>query len=169
MTVLVAAASKHGATAEIAQAIGRGLEEAGLEVVVLDAAEVTSVDPYAAAVIGSGAYAGHWLKAARALVDRNAAALTEIPVWLFSSGPLGDPLKPGDDQAVDVEGIIGMTQAVEHRVFAGALEKSKLSFAERAIIRAVRAEDGDYRDWAAIESWARKIAAALQAGEGQDP
>jgi menaquinone-dependent protoporphyrinogen oxidase len=162
MRVLVAVASKHGATAEIASAIGATLEQAGIDAVVIDAAQVTTVDPYAAAVIGSGAYAGHWLKAARALVDRHGAELSQIPVWLFSSGPLGDPLKPQDDEAVNVDGIIETTAAVDHRVFAGALDKDKLSFAERAIIRAVRADDGDYRDWDAIEAWARGIAEALR-------
>ena len=165
MKVLVAVASKHGATAEIADAIGRTLEQAGLEVAVVDAAEVTTVDPYAAAVIGSGVYAGHWLKAARALVDRNEAALAEMPVWLFSSGPLRDPLKPQDDEAVNVDGIIQMTKAADHRVFAGALDRDKLTFAEKAIIRAVRAEGGDFRDWGEIEAWAAEIVATLRAGE----
>ncbi len=164
MTVLVAAASKHGATAEIADAIGRTLERAGFDVVVENAAEVTAVKQYTAAVIGSGAYAGHWLKAARELVDQHEAELAQIPVWLFSSGPLGNPLKPQDEEAVNVDGIIEMTKAVDHRVFAGALDRDKLSFAERAIIRAVRAEDGDFRDWDDIEAWAREIAAALQSG-----
>ena len=78
MSVLVASASKHGATAEIAEAIGRTLEQAGLDVVVEDAAAVTTVDQYEAAVIGSGAYAGHWLKAARALVEHSSLAAAEI-------------------------------------------------------------------------------------------
>ncbi len=162
MKVLVAAASKHGATAEIAEAIGRTLERSGLDVAVLAAAEVTTLQPYDVAVIGSGVYAGHWLKAARALVDDHEAALAQMPVWLFSSGPLGDPLKPQDDEAVNVDGILQMTDAVDHQVFAGAIDREKLSFAERAIIRAVRAEDGDFRDWVAIEAWAEEIAAALQ-------
>ena len=46
MKVLVAAASKHGATAEIAEAIGRTLERSGLDVAVLAAAEVTTLQPY---------------------------------------------------------------------------------------------------------------------------
>ena len=165
MKILVAVASKHGATAEIAEAIGRTLEEAGLEVTVVAAAEVTTLDPFAAAVIGSGVYAGHWLKAARALVDRHETELKEIPVWLFSSGPLGDPLKPQDDDAVNVDGIIATTRAVDHRLFAGALDRNQLTFSEKAIIRAVRAADGDYRDWDAIEAWAREIVVALQAGQ----
>lgn len=165
MKVLVAVASKHGATAEIAAVIGQTLEEAGLDVAVVNAADVTSVEPYEAAVIGSGVYAGHWLKAARALIDLHEADLAKLPVWLFSSGPLGDPLKPQDDEAVNVDGIIQMTSAIEHRLFSGALDREKLSFAERAIIRAVRVEDGDFRDWAAIEAWAGEIAAALRGGK----
>ena len=162
MRVLVAVASRYGATAEIADAIGRTLEQAGLDVVVMDAAEVTTVEPFSAAVIGSGAYASDWLKAARAMVDRCEAELAQMPVWLFSSGPLGDPLKPQDDDAVNVDGIIQLTDAVDHRLFPGALNRDKLSFAERALIRALRVEDGDFRDWDAIEAWAQEIAAALQ-------
>ena len=161
MRVLVAVASKHGATREIAEAIGRVLRTAGLETDVRDVEVAGSPAGYAAAIIGSGAYAGNWLKPARAFIDRYEAALVAMPVWLFSSGPLGDPLKPDDSEAVRIDAIETATGARQHRVFAGALFKEKLSFAERAIIKAVRAADGDYRDWDAIESWANEIAAAL--------
>ena len=45
---------------------------------------------YDAAVLGSGVYLGHWLESACLLVDSHAEALSRIPVWLFSSGPIGD-------------------------------------------------------------------------------
>ncbi len=160
MKVLVAVASKHGATAEIAERIGAGIGRHGFEVDVV-AAEAATADEYDVAVVGSGAYAGQWLKPARRFVDENEAALAAMPVWLFSSGPLGDPLKPEDEQAVNVEGILAATGAKEHRLFAGALDRDKLSFGERAIIRAVRAPDGDFRDWDAIDAWAAAIAQEL--------
>jgi len=43
MKVLVTAASMHGATAEIAQAIGQALSEQGLTVTVLPPEDVASV------------------------------------------------------------------------------------------------------------------------------
>jgi menaquinone-dependent protoporphyrinogen IX oxidase len=89
MKVLVTAASTHGATAEIAQAIAQTLTEQGLAVTVLPPAEVTSVEEYDAVVIGSAVYVGHWLDAAKDLVNRCHDGLVTRPVWLFSSGPVG--------------------------------------------------------------------------------
>jgi len=91
MKVLVSAASRHGATAEIARAIGETLTEADLEAVALPPDAVTTLDGYDAAVLGSGIYVGHWMDSAMQLVERHAAALASRPVWLFSSGPIGDP------------------------------------------------------------------------------
>jgi hypothetical protein len=53
----------------------------------------------------------------------------------------------------------------EHRVFSGKIDKSKLGFAERAIIVAVRAPEGDFRRWDEIETWSRSIAATLHLEE----
>lgn len=164
MKVLVTAASKHGATAQIADAIATELATAGLDVTVLPPDEVADVSGFNAAIVGSGVYAGHWLDAAKRLVERHAPALAAMPVWLFSSGPIGDPPKP-DEDPVDVSALIGAIGAREHRLFAGQLAKSDLGFAERAIVLALRAPEGDFRDWDAIGAWARSIAAALTGDE----
>ena len=50
----------------------------------------------------------------------------------------------------------------EHRVFFGALDREKLSFSERMIVKAVKAPDGDFRDWDAINGWADEIADELR-------
>ena len=160
MHVLVSAATKHGSTAEIASALGERLREAGLEVTVADPDDVAGLDGIDAAVLGSAVYAGHWLKPAKALIDRLGGEFAKRPVWLFSSGPLGDPPKP-DEDPVDVAALIGSTGARDHRIFAGMLERSRLGFAERAIVRALHAPEGDFRDWEAIEGWAAEIAAEL--------
>jgi menaquinone-dependent protoporphyrinogen oxidase len=75
MRVLVAAATKYGATAEIAQTIADVLGEHGLEATVLPPDLVEEVDGYDAVVLGSAVYAGHWLKPARELVERHADGL----------------------------------------------------------------------------------------------
>jgi menaquinone-dependent protoporphyrinogen oxidase len=160
MQVLVTAASKYGATAEIAAAIAQVLDEHGLEATVLPPEQVEEVDGYDAVVVGSAVYAGHWLKPARELVERHAAVLAGRPVWLFSSGPVGDPPKPEEDP-VDVVDLLAATGAREHRVFAGKLVRKQLSFPERAIVSALRVPEGDFRDWTEIRQWAAGIADAV--------
>ena len=66
MNVLVASASKHGATQEIAEAIGHALEQAS---VTNDVRRVS----------------------ARHFVEARTEDLAARAVWLFSSGLLGDP------------------------------------------------------------------------------
>lgn len=161
MKVLVAAASRHGATHEIAAAIGQGLQEHGLVADVHDIADLTGVGDADACVLGSAVYVGRWLNPAREFVQANTEVLSATPTWLFSSGPLGDPLKPDEEQAVDVAELVKTTNAREHRLFAGALDRDKLGFGERAVVRAVRVADGDFRNWDEIGTWAGEIAAAL--------
>lgn len=161
MRALVSAATKHGATAEIATAIGKGLREHGVDADVASPQEVSDISQYGAVVIGSAVYAGHWLEPAKAFINRFADQLPKRPVWLFSSGPIGDPPKPAEDPA-DVAVLLGTTKARGHELFAGAIDKGKLGFAERAIVGMLRASEGDFRDWIAIEAWARSIAEALR-------
>ena len=162
MKVLVSAASKHGATAEIARAIGETLTEAGLEVVVLSPDAVTTLDGYDAVVLGSGIYVGHWMDTAKNLVERHSAALASRPVWLFSSGPIGDPPKPVEEPA-DIAEIIEATHARDHRLFAGKVDTAVLGLGERVILKAVRAPEGDFRPWADVREWASVIATDLKA------
>jgi menaquinone-dependent protoporphyrinogen oxidase len=161
MKVLVVAATKYGSTGEIGRAIGDVLEDHGLDATVLSPGEVGAIDGYEAVVLGSAVYAGHWLKPAKELVDRSGAALAERPVWLFSSGPVGDPPKPEEDP-VDVADIVETTKARDHRVFAGRLVKKQLSFGEKALVVALRVPEGDFRDWAEIKGWASGIADSIR-------
>lgn len=161
MKVLVTAATKYGATGEIAKVIGDILEERGLDTTVIRPEVVHSIEDYDAVIVGSAVYASHWLKPARELVARSAEALAARPVWFFSSGPIGVPPKPEEDP-VDVAELLERTKARGHRVFAGKLSRKQLSFPERAIVLALRAQEGDFRDWGEIQDWATEIAETLQ-------
>jgi menaquinone-dependent protoporphyrinogen oxidase len=163
MRVLVTAATKYGATGEIAQAIGAVLSERGLDTTVTPPEQVQAIDDYDAVVLGSAVYAGYWLRPAREFVDRCGDALAARPVWLFSSGPIGDPPKPEEDP-VDVAEILQTTKAREHRLFAGKLAKKQLRFPDTAIAAALRVPEGDFRDWDEVKDWAAGIADAQRPG-----
>lgn len=160
MRVLVTAASKHGATSEIAAMIGSALTARGLDVSVLAPEAVDGVGDYDAVILGSGVYAGRWLDPAKRFIERNRDELNRRPVWLFSSGPIGDPPKPEGDPA-DAAAIILATHARAHRVFPGKLDRSDLNVAEKVIVKVVRAPDGDYRAIHEIQAWAEEIAVEL--------
>ena len=81
---------------------------------------------------------------------------------MFSSGPIGDPPKPQEDP-VDASSLVELTGARDHRVLAGKLDRRALNFGEKAIVMALRAPEGDFRDWNEIREWAAGIARTLDA------
>jgi menaquinone-dependent protoporphyrinogen oxidase len=101
---------------------------------------------------------GVWLDPAKQLVEQHGDQLAARPSWIFSSGPTGDPPRPAADKAVQIDSLTTGIRPREHRLFAGRLDKSTLSFAKRAVVLAVRGAEGDFRDWDEIKTWARGIA-----------
>jgi menaquinone-dependent protoporphyrinogen oxidase len=158
MRVLVTYASKHGSTREIAERIASRLNGHGVTADLRPANQVDEIDGYDGIVIGSAVYIGRWMKEATELVERVRPALPGCRVWLFSSGPLGD--QPGVDPPQAAQ-LATSLNVVEHRLFAGAMSKERLSLVERALVKGVKAPYGDYRDWSEIDSWAATIAQQL--------
>jgi len=162
---LVAHASKHGGTEEIAERIGEVLREAGLDAQVRAVGQVDDLKRYDAVVLGSGIYVGRWRRRAARFLKRRRVTLAQMPVWLFSSGPTGegDPVKlaggwrfPKALQPTADE--IGPRDVA---LFHGALDESKLNVIERWMVKNVGAPWGDFRDWDAITAWAESIADEL--------
>lgn len=167
--VLIATASRHGSTLDIADEIARVLSRRGCVVVDKAADEVDSVERFDAVIAGSAVYMGRWLPEALSLVTRNADELARRPVWLFSSGPIGDPPQPeGEPQGVSQ--MVERIRARGHRTFAGRLDPDRLDLGERVIVGMLRAPTGDFRDFPAVTAWAGEIAdAILQHGSDDDP
>jgi len=165
MNVLVTAASQQGATRGIAEAIGRELRLRGLDVTVAAPEEIDDVEDYDAFVIGSAMYVGHWLETAEDFVRRFAPTLSQRPVWLFSSGPVGDPtrklVQKMTADPVELPDLLALTAAREHRILAGKLTGKGLPRTQRVPLLIFRGIEGDWRDWAAIEQWAYEIATSL--------
>lgn len=160
MDILVATASKHGATAEIGEAIADKLREHDLKVEAHEPGDVTSLDGYGAVILGSAIYAGRWMDSARRFSEHHHAALRRLPVFLFSSGPIGNPPQPEEEPA-DGRRLLKDLGAREHRVFAGRVNNADLGWVERTITKMVNAPDGDFRDFAAVRVWAAEIANRL--------
>ena len=162
MTILVAYASKHGATREVAQRIAERLTALGQEAEALPVDTAPDVTAYEAVVLGSAIYYGSWMKEATEYLLRHQAALVSRPVWLFSSGPLGVEVKGAEEQPRELAEFKEAIRPRGHQIFYGALDHEKLSFPERMVVKAVRAPEGDYRDWSAIDAWAERIAHDLE-------
>jgi menaquinone-dependent protoporphyrinogen oxidase len=163
VSILVTYASKYGATRGIAERITRQLQRLGAEAYLQPIDAATSPAEFRAMVIGSAIYYGSWLQEATEFVRRNRAVLAARPIWLFSSGPLGVEVQDVEQQPKELTELQETIKPRDHRIFFGALDAGKLSFGERMAIKSIRAPEGDYRDWDAIEMWAGRIVLALAA------
>lgn len=167
--VLVAYATKYGATAGIAEKIGQVLQEAGLAVDVQPADQAGDPAAYQAVVLGSAVYMGHWRKEAETFLQVHEKALAERPVWLFSSGPLGEgdaaELAEGYGFPKGLQPVADRIRPRDIAIFHGAVDLQKLNRFERMMFKMAKSPGGDSRDWGAIAAWAAGIAATLKEGQ----
>lgn len=163
--VLVAYATKYGATAEIAEKIGDVLREANFSTEVMPVKEVNDIIQYQAVILGSAVYIGKWRKDAVKFLEANEKELTARAVWLFSSGPPGegDPVELLDGwRFPEAQGpIADRIQPRDIAVFHGEVNLDKLNFFEKWVSTKVKSPMGDFRDWEAISAWAASIGEAL--------
>ena len=162
-TVLVVAASRHGATAEIAARIGHRLSEslpyATWRVDVLDSDSIDSIKDYDAVVLGSAIYLGLWLKSAKRLLDKTDVA-PRLGLWIFGS-------VPADDGPPDAEPVTAAVNAAarlgakDNVIFSGRIDLSSLGHIEHVLTNAMRVAGGDFRDWDVVDAWANGIAVKL--------
>lgn len=173
MNILIGYASAHGSTAEIAQFMGRVLQAFGAQVTVLPVGEIHDVRQYDAAVLGSAIHGNMWLQSMSVFLERFETALKEKPTYLFIT--CIRVMEPG-----------GREHALQEYVYHPALEKAgiplervgvlpgkieinAISWDERWLLASnydgtagSKLVNHDYRDWAAIGSWALGIARELQ-------
>jgi menaquinone-dependent protoporphyrinogen oxidase len=161
MRVMVACASRHGSTEGIAEAIAERLHQLGHDAVAVRVSDVKELNGAEAVVLGSAVYAGSWMKEATEFAEAHAGTLSDMPLWLFSSGPLGTEVHDEEEQPRQLADLTETLQPRAHRMFFGALDRDKLGFGERMMMKAVKAPEGDFRDWSAIAGWADEIAAEL--------
>jgi menaquinone-dependent protoporphyrinogen oxidase len=165
--ILVAYASKYGATKEIAERGGDVLQICGKQVEILPVNGISDVTPYAAVILGSAIYVGKWPKEAEVFLKANEKCLAERPVWLFSSGPTGEgdsvALVDGKCVPTTLRATIDRIKPCDITVFHGNINLEKINAMEKwAVKSVVKKPFGDFRDWNSIVRWSNEIAAAMK-------
>jgi menaquinone-dependent protoporphyrinogen oxidase len=182
---LIFHASRHGATAGIAERIGEVLRSADIDAVVAPASDEPIVTGFDAFVVGSGVYMGSWLKDGVEFLEHNVETLRTRPTWLFSSGPIPSSTKerpaeddryggalgpadgPGSGGRKKIEGLAERIGVREHRILQGAYDPNDppkaLSERLARMMPAVKEilPPGDFRQWDVIDAWANELATEI--------
>jgi menaquinone-dependent protoporphyrinogen oxidase len=153
---LVAYATKHESTHEVADAVAVRLRERGLEAEVRPARDVATLAPYGGVVIGGALYMGRWHGDARRFLSQHRDELTVLPLAVFAMGPL----------TVKDEDVAGSRKQLDHAlakeprldpvtvaIFGGVVDPAKQHFPFTHM------DASDARDWEEIRSWADSVAA----------
>ncbi len=164
--ILVTYATGAGSTTGVAEAIGTTLQSVGAEVEVRHAKEVTDVSCYQAVVIGSGIRAGHIYGDMLKFLKQHATALRNVPVAYFvvcltMNEPTEEHCKEVNAYLDPVRENFPDIKPVDVGLFAGEMDFKKLALPIRALIKAMKSPEGDFRDWDAIRAWAEDIAPQL--------
>jgi menaquinone-dependent protoporphyrinogen oxidase len=156
-TILVAYASKGGATAELAEWIGEALRRTGATVDVRPADDVTSLDGVDAVVVGGPLYMGKVLRPVPSFFSRHRAALAGKPVAVFIAGSsLGKGDAKADQLGQTVAGAAaGDVPVAAVGLFGGRFSSRNVPLIGRFLKNAMKEEDT--RDRAAIEAWAEGL------------
>jgi menaquinone-dependent protoporphyrinogen oxidase len=168
--ILVTYASRLGATAGVAEAIGKTLMENGAQVEVRRMEDVTDLAPFSAVVAGSAIRNKQWLPEAMQFMQTHQAALRQKPfaaflVCITLAMKNGEKYRP--HVATWLDPVRNLVKPVSTGLFAGVLDIGKISsFSDRLKFRVSVLfgvwKEGDHRDWNAIRDWAASLGSALK-------
>ncbi len=163
-TVLVVYGTKSGCTAGIAERIGETLAARGATVDVRRAEDAPAPAGYDAVVVGSGVRASNWHGTVKTWLSANADALRSVPTAFFTVGltmaatpEKVDAVRAYTDPLIAETGVT----PVAIGLFAGSYESKKFSLPERLIMKAMKAREGDFRDFDAVAAWTTETASLL--------
>jgi menaquinone-dependent protoporphyrinogen oxidase len=160
--ILVAYATTHESTREIASAIADVLRAAKLPIQFEPVGAIGDLRSFRAAVLGCTVFSGVWFPGAEGFLEAHARELSGMPVWLFASGLTEVP--PAGPHTEVPEALVHAVERIAPRdvaLFAGSHQPLHLGTGIRVLSRLTRVRFGDHRDWAAIERWAASIRDAL--------
>ena len=156
--VLIAYATKHGSTREVAETVAAELKELSLAVELGELRKVRGLNGYRSVVIGAPLYMGRWHKDARRFLKRHHKALAAMPVAVFALGPLKlteEDVAGSRAQLDRALALVPELRPATVEVFGGVIDPANLRFPFN------RMPAGDARDWDAIRAWARSLPGEL--------
>jgi menaquinone-dependent protoporphyrinogen oxidase len=172
MPILIAYATSHGSTREIADRIASRLHAAGYGVDCRSADHVFSIENYSAVILGSAVHGNNWLLDAQKFLDVEAMGLQMKPTWTFSVGMaptvqgtkwVRDRAMRRESQEIAINIARKLPKVKDHRLFAGKYDGRDMSGPVKCLWACVGGRFGDYRDWNEIDEWADVIAKELKA------
>jgi menaquinone-dependent protoporphyrinogen oxidase len=162
--ILIAYASKHGSTHEVADQVADVLRDDGLDVDVLAASAVRELDAYRAVVIGGALYMGRWHRDARHLLHGRRSTLASLPVFVYAMGPTetdADAVASARKQLDHALRAVPEVQPVAVAVFGGVVDPDDFHFPLNHMPAA------DALDRGAVRAWASDVASTLKADRAQ--
>lgn len=164
--ILLAYASVHGSTQEIAEQIAETIRNEGLTVDLQEARKVQSLTGYQAIVLGAPIYMFHLHKDALNFISRHKDTLMDgLPIAIFAGGPIeadkdqwGDISKQLDQELAKFPWL----KPIAVEIVGGRFDPTKLRFPYNLIPALKQMPAADLRDWTAIRSWSNDLVDKLQ-------
>jgi len=164
--ILVIYDSKFGSTTEIAEFIGKHIPTGDQTVDAKPIDEVQNLNPYNNVIIGSAIQYNKWLPAARDFIIKheNELSIKNVSCFLVCLTLARDnekSRKEAESYAKEIESLVPKVKVQNFGKFAGVLDYSKMSFAQRILAKGIflilGIKEGDYRDWNEIENWTMNL------------
>lgn len=159
--VLITYATRAGSTMEVAVRMGEVLSASGLTVDIVPVETAPDVlTPYRAVILGSAIRFGKLLPEAMAFIQQHQEFLAKKPYNLFV---MCTTLAINEDEGCTIvseylESARKMAEPARIGLFAGMMDFSKLTFMDRLLMKVLRAEEGDFRNWSQIYTWLEEAA-----------
>lgn len=163
-TILVAYATHHGSTREVAEKIAALLQETGFAVEVHPARRVRTIGGYCAVILGAPLYMFRLHKDARRFLSRNRKNLPNIPAAVFALGPMNNVEKEFREARIQLDKALQKFPWMKAKVvelFGGKVDPLHFRFPYNIIPGLKKLPSSDIRDWTAIREWAERIPQVL--------
>jgi menaquinone-dependent protoporphyrinogen IX oxidase len=183
--VLIVYGTRYGATKSTSEEIARVFQGEGLEIRVVNAKKETFTDifPYDLIIVSSGMQMGKWTKEPEQFLERFQKELADKQVALFVSSAVQallehekktEEIEANRRKYLEEKAARYHLRPVSMAVFGGVWDYNQMNFlARRALasfkprieaagFREIQPGLYDTRDWDAIRTWARELAARIR-------